>query len=324
MALPRNWERSILHGIGAPATPANLRFLDEWHLREGGGDKNDANFNPLNTTQGAAGAGSINSVGVKSYRSGGQGIRATVQTLLNGHYGDIVGGLRSGHATDAQLASSPGLRTWGTGTWAAGKGVPGALHFPVAHSAPSAGGPAPSGPSGSYRAAVAQYLIDSSQALASGQQPDAGSLLQLALARQQAGATHDAFGPAPTKTSRPLAAPPTNYSGKLRGEDPGFIHKLNAAIAAVGGTQTRFSSTERSPSHNAAVGGVSGSNHLPDARGYAHAVDGETYIPGRGWVPLGVALKPVARKFGLRSGDQPGFYHGGVDVVHVDDGYNQR
>lgn len=180
MALPANWEQQILRGIGAPATPQNLRFLDQWHQREGGGDKNNANFNPLNTTQGAPGAGSINSVGVKSYRSGQQGIAATITTLLNGHYGDIVGGLRSGRATAAQLANSRGLMTWGTGRWGSG-------NAPVSRAATlarSVASPASPGPQNGNQAALG-YLLQSSNALASGQNPDPNGLLDNLLIQRQ-------------------------------------------------------------------------------------------------------------------------------------------
>jgi hypothetical protein len=52
---------------------------------------------------------------------------------------------------------------------------------------------------------------------------------------------------------------------------------------------------------------VQNSNHLT-----GHALDGEAFVPGRGWVPLGTLLQRVAPKFGLRSGDQPGFFNGGT------------
>lgn len=106
-----NWQAQILHGIGAPVTPQNLTFLNAWARAEGGSASN----NPFNTTQHAAGAGTYNSVGVRNYTSPQQGIAATVQTLLNGRYGNILGALHQGRdaraAADA-LANSP----WGTGS----------------------------------------------------------------------------------------------------------------------------------------------------------------------------------------------------------------
>ena len=176
-------------------------------------------------------------------------------------------------------------------------------------------------PGGSSPNELALLMLQQAGETAAGQAPDFSGIMQLALQRQQLGAAQQQFGPTPGQVPMPSKG---GAVPALKGEDPTFLRKLNAAVAAVGGTKTRFTSTERSPSHNAAVGGVSHSNHLPDAKGYAHAVDGSVYIPGRGWVPLGIALRAVASKYGLRSGDQPGFYHGGVDTVHVDDGYNQR
>lgn len=112
MAIFNGWQAAMLHALGAPATPANLKFLNAWAQAEGG----SASYNPFNTTQDAPGASSYNSVGVKNYASPNEGIRATVQTLLNGRYNPIVSGLRSGHATAAQLATAVANSPWGTGS----------------------------------------------------------------------------------------------------------------------------------------------------------------------------------------------------------------
>lgn len=102
----------ILTGIGAPATPENKRFMYAWRAAEGG----QAAFNPFNTTQGAPGATNYNTAGVKNYTGEDQGVAATVKTLLNGRYSEIISALRDGgpgaSAAAAQaLARSP----WGTG-----------------------------------------------------------------------------------------------------------------------------------------------------------------------------------------------------------------
>lgn len=114
MPLQPKWAQALLRSIRAPATPSNLAVLSAWQRAEGGGTANSANYNPLNTTQPAAGAGSINSVGVRSYRTPQQGISATAQTLLNGRYGNIVQGLRSG-ASARQIATAVEQSPWGTG-----------------------------------------------------------------------------------------------------------------------------------------------------------------------------------------------------------------
>lgn len=157
-------------------------------------------------------------------------------------------------------------------------------------------------------------------------------LLQLAQQRLQLAAAHSTFGPQSSANSSviPTKALPGGPSvdkgfqlpfvgATTQGEDPGFLVHLTTAAKAAGATQIRVTSGRRSEAHNASVGGVQDSNHLT-----GHALDGEAYVPGRGWVPLGTLLKGVAPKFGLRSGDQPGFFNGGPDPVHVDDGFNVK
>lgn len=112
MAVFKGWQKALLAKLGAPATAQNVRFVNAWAQAEGG----SASFNPFNTTQGESGASDYNSVGVKNYRSPQQGIAATVETLLNGRYNPIVSGLRSGHATAAQLATDVAHSPWGTGS----------------------------------------------------------------------------------------------------------------------------------------------------------------------------------------------------------------
>jgi hypothetical protein len=120
---------------------------------------------------------------------------------------------------------------------------------------------------------------------------------------------------APAGAALPAGGVP--FLGDTTGVNSSFLAKVSAAAKAAGATHIRVTSGYRSPEHNASVGGVQHSNHT-----MGHALDGEAYFPGRGWVPLGQALLPVVGKFGLRSGDVPGFYHGGTDPVHVDDGWN--
>jgi len=95
-----------------------MTSLAEWQRREGG----TAAFNPLNTTQRAPGATNYNSVGVRNYRSQQQGLNATVETLRNGRYTDILRAL----TRNLPLGSQESLKTWGTGTWSGGnKSTPG-------------------------------------------------------------------------------------------------------------------------------------------------------------------------------------------------------
>lgn len=114
MAAWNGWERQLLHALGMRVTHRALADLAEWQRREGG----TARWNPLNTTQHMPGAGSYNSVGVRDYSSAQQGLAATVRTLRNGHYSDILHALQTGQP----LGSQAGLKTWGTGRWKGGGG----------------------------------------------------------------------------------------------------------------------------------------------------------------------------------------------------------
>lgn len=98
--------QQVLYQLGFPQTAQNINFLVAWANREGGGGAN----NPLNTTQRYAGSTSFNKVGVQNYATIQDGITATVQTLNNGYYKDILAALKSGKA-DVN-ATYAGLATW--------------------------------------------------------------------------------------------------------------------------------------------------------------------------------------------------------------------
>ena len=111
--------------IGAPVTGANESAFQVWERAEGGNWHNTAHCNPLNTTQREPGSRSINSVGVQAYRTNAGhtcwfwGIKATGDTLLNGHYGPILNTLRhpsgNAHTQCVNQARSVGRTPWGTG-----------------------------------------------------------------------------------------------------------------------------------------------------------------------------------------------------------------
>lgn len=107
-----NVATSVLHGIGAPVNQHTLGAMIGWFNAEGGNWSNSARFNPLNTTLNAPGAQSINGVGVKSYGSWGEGIDATVKTLLQPNMRGIVQAFRSSNPQGVihAIGSSP----WGT------------------------------------------------------------------------------------------------------------------------------------------------------------------------------------------------------------------
>jgi hypothetical protein len=111
--------KSILKGIGAPITDENMKFLYAWRQAEGGKARN----NPFNTTQSKPGSTFYNCLkkgvsgcksGVRNYLSSQDGIDATVRTIKNGRYQNIINALKSGDSAEKSaqaLKSSP----WGTG-----------------------------------------------------------------------------------------------------------------------------------------------------------------------------------------------------------------
>jgi len=100
----------LLTKLGDPNTSGNRQALMAWAQAEGG----SAGFNPFNTTQGAGGASDYNSVGVKSYSNYQSGLNATVQTLTNGRYKNILQALHSGKSS-MQVAQAIEHSPWGTG-----------------------------------------------------------------------------------------------------------------------------------------------------------------------------------------------------------------
>lgn len=104
------WATDLLTRLGMPKTSENIRAMTAWARAEG----TDAQFNPLATTQGAAGATKFNSVGVKNYTSYEQGLQATVETLTNGRYQPILDALRNGSSAMA-VGEAVEASPWGTG-----------------------------------------------------------------------------------------------------------------------------------------------------------------------------------------------------------------
>jgi len=111
--------KSILKGVGAPITDENMKFLYAWRQAEGGKARN----NPFNTTQPKPNSTFYNCLkkgisgckaGVRNYMSSQDGIDATIKTLKNGRYENILKALKTGESaeqTAMALKSSP----WGTG-----------------------------------------------------------------------------------------------------------------------------------------------------------------------------------------------------------------
>jgi hypothetical protein len=110
----QGWAVALLNSLGDPVTSQNLSAVVSWEIQEGGGFGGRAAFNPLNTTLRMPGSRTVTSVGIQAYTSASQGLEATVLTLRNGRYGNILAALRAGNsalAVERAVAASP----WGTG-----------------------------------------------------------------------------------------------------------------------------------------------------------------------------------------------------------------
>lgn len=87
------WAELLLSRLGAPICQDNLIAVVAWESAEG----TAAAYNPLATTHDFPGATDFNTVGVKNYPSLGDGIRATIDTLVLGSptygYGPVLASL---------------------------------------------------------------------------------------------------------------------------------------------------------------------------------------------------------------------------------------
>ena len=99
----------ILKGIDAPITKNTLTFFFAWRDAEHGA----CAFNPFATTQPYGASTKFNSAGVRNYESEEDGIAATIKTLLNGYYTDLVDRLRS-DLDPLEIAASLDLNIWGS------------------------------------------------------------------------------------------------------------------------------------------------------------------------------------------------------------------
>ena len=114
----KEWATKLLTGLGAAATPEAIAAVTTWMAHEGGHWNNSANYNPLNTTLDMSGNESMNSVGVKRYKSWEEGLQATINTLTGKSadargYTSIVNALRGGNTSS--ILSSVSNSAWVTG-----------------------------------------------------------------------------------------------------------------------------------------------------------------------------------------------------------------
>lgn len=108
------WSLDLLNALGnAQPSLETVAFVVAWQA----GENTSAAFNPLATTQSADGATCFNYLsgrcGVRNYTSREQGLQATIETITNGFYPNILQGLQT---NQPELALNDGeLGVWGTG-----------------------------------------------------------------------------------------------------------------------------------------------------------------------------------------------------------------
>lgn len=117
---PKQWADAFLARLGITQPTQNQEQTGvDWAAAEGGNWHNTAWYNPLNTTLPTAGSsvlsggGAAAAAGVQAYGSWQQGMDATISTILEPRYSQIVADLR-GNAPEAQTAADIGASPWGT------------------------------------------------------------------------------------------------------------------------------------------------------------------------------------------------------------------
>lgn len=325
-ALP-DWQKQILLGVGAPLTPSNLSYVNAWQQAEGGRATN----NPFNTTQPLGNASSYNSVGVRNYPTPQAGIQATIDTLKNGRYGNIIAALRQGNdpmAAANALAASP----WGTGSLVqkilGGGGAVSAAQVPSASTA------MPSMPKAVPQAGLTLPGLTNALVGSLGKSPGAqlSAVMQSALAvpelpgtetsppslRLPSTAPPPSFAPGSFKPGSPV---PTRMLSSIGAEHPtagldgypAFDYMARAGtpvVAPVGGKIVRFSG------HDPRAGPTEGVHGPFGWSLYLQGDDGHTYYMthlGSRDVQVGQRVKPGTVLATI--GDYAKF--GGADHVHM-------
>jgi hypothetical protein len=112
MTTPLEFAQALLDALQLPVTDNNVEALVAAQAIEGGHYHNGAHFNPLNTTMNMPGATKATGIGVMAYTSWDQGLEATVKTLQNGLYNNILTAMSESAPPDYtlhEMAVSP----WG-------------------------------------------------------------------------------------------------------------------------------------------------------------------------------------------------------------------
>ena len=106
-----DWASAILSELGAPSSTNSNSMMAMLGWMQGEGSP--CNNNPLDTTQDYSSSTDCNTFGVKNYGSMDVGVKATVATIQNGYYNDIISDLVNNAdpiTTANDIANSP----WGT------------------------------------------------------------------------------------------------------------------------------------------------------------------------------------------------------------------
>lgn len=115
----KTFKTNLAQRLAFPLTSEISRFLDAWRRAE----NTNATYNPFATTWPGknkttwskdAGMTQHNSAGVKRFSNIDAGIEATIDTLNQSYYVDLMSQLRQGDKTAEELAVNPDLRKWGT------------------------------------------------------------------------------------------------------------------------------------------------------------------------------------------------------------------
>jgi hypothetical protein len=128
MITRRAFAIQVLDGLGVDGAAVSRtgarRAIVAWMLAESGHEKcngtDGARYNPLNTTLylsgGRTSSPDYNSVPVRNYTSATSGVIATVRTLQDPRYVDVVAALTRRWVTAKTVVDTIGASPWGTPT----------------------------------------------------------------------------------------------------------------------------------------------------------------------------------------------------------------
>jgi hypothetical protein len=106
---------TVLAGLGAPATGADVSSLAAWFPHEFPSWPPAAAYNPMASEMPEPGSTAFNSAGVQNYVSATQGAQATAATLADGRYPRIVAALKSGRGLCGDSSLAAEFLTWSGG-----------------------------------------------------------------------------------------------------------------------------------------------------------------------------------------------------------------